>query len=180
MSKRTKIHSAWTNASNSLIQVRKGSTITDSGLVIRKLESIIKGNLKAFNFNHSAIKSVSISHQTFRPEQEGYDIVAETSASDYIRIIWSYTLALLELAGKEQEIKHGGFVVFDEPRQHEASKISFTSLIEKASKSGIYGGQVIFATSLEESELRASCASKKVNLVCFNDYILMLEKEDNG
>jgi len=30
---------------------------------------------------------------------------------------------------------HTGFVVFDEPRQHETSKISFTSLIQKASES---------------------------------------------
>ena len=90
----TKIHARWSNASNSLKQVRKSSTDTDRGLVIRKLESIIKSNLTAFNFNHSAINTVSISPQTLRPEQEGYDIVAETSASDYIRIIWSYTLAL--------------------------------------------------------------------------------------
>ena len=172
-----RIYSAWANASNSLKQLRKDSTVTGKELVIGKLESIIKGNLTAFNFNHSAINSVSISRQTLRPEQEGYDIVAETSASDYIRIIWSFTLALLEMAGKEKEIKHGGFVVFDEPRQHEASKVSFTNLIEKASESDSYGGQVVFATSLDEAELKTSCAGKKVNLVCFEDYILKLEKK---
>lgn len=178
----TRIHARWSNASNSLKQVRKNSTDTDRGLVIRKLESIIKGNLTAFNFNYSAINTVSISHQTLRPEQEGYDIVAETSASDYIRIIWSYTLALLELAAedKEQKIKHGGFVVFDEPRQHEASKLSFTNLIGKASESILYNGQVIFATSLDELELRTSCVGKNVNLICFNDYILTLEKLDDS
>uniref|UniRef100_UPI000B352B57 hypothetical protein n=1 Tax=Crenothrix polyspora TaxID=360316 RepID=UPI000B352B57 len=145
----SKIHSGWSNASNSLKQLRKNATTIDSGSVIRKLSSILKGNLSAFNFNHSDINAVSISPQTLRPEQEGYDIVAETSASDYIRVIWSYTLALLELAGKEPDIKHGGFIVFDEPRQHEASKLSFTNLIAKASESGLYGGQVIFATSLD-------------------------------
>lgn len=174
-----RIHSAWSLASDSLEQARKGSSVIDRESVIRKLVSIIKGNLAAFNFNPSSINTVSISHQTLRPEQEGYDIVAETSASDYIRIIWSYTLALLELAGNEQEIKHGGFVVFDEPRQHEANIVSFTSLIEKASESASYGGQVIFATSINESELRASCLDQKVNLVCFDDYILRLEKEDD-
>lgn len=177
--KAIKIHAGWNTAINSLKQIKKNSTDTDRGLIIRKLEGIIKGNLTAFHFKHSAINSVSISHQTLRPEQEGYDIVAETSASDYIRIIWSYTLALLELAAKEQEIKHGGFVVFDEPRQHEASKLSFTNLIGKAGESVLYGGQVIFATSLDETELRKACEGKKVNLVCFDDYVLKLERITN-
>lgn len=170
-----KIYTVWNKASNSLTKVKENSTTTDKGAVIRRLESFIKSNLIAFNFNHSSINLVSISKQTLRPEQDGYDIVAETSASDYIRIIWSYTLALLELAGKEEEIKHGGFVVFDEPRQHEASKISFTNFIEKSSESNIYDGQVIFATSLDESELKKACINKDVNLVCFDDYILALE-----
>jgi len=174
--KAIKIHAGWNNASNSLKQLKKNSTDLDSGLVIRKLESITKGNLTAFNFNPSSINSVSISPQTLRPEQEGYDIVAETSASDYIRIIWSYTLALLELAAKEEMIKHGDFVVFDEPRQHEASKLSFTNLIGKSAESVSYGGQVIFATSLDEAELRNSCQNEKVNLVCFDGYLLTLEE----
>ena len=113
-----------------------------------------------------------MSDQTLRPEQEGYDIVAETSASDYIRVIWAYTLGLLELAGTEKEINHGGFVVFDEPRQHEASKNSFISLIDTALKSKSYGGQVIFATSMEKSELENACKGKDLNIYFFDDYIL--------
>ncbi len=170
------VHSRWANASKALKQLRKGSKVTDDGLIIRKLESIIKGNLTAFSFDQSAISSISISHQTLRLEQEGYDIVADTSASDFIRTIWSYTLALLELAGKEERVKHGGFVVFDEPRQHEASKVSFASLIGKASESGSFGGQVIFATSLDKSELTVACEGKEVNLAFFDNYILTIEK----
>ncbi len=170
--KAEKIHSEWSIAAESLKSLRKRLGDNGKGLVINYLESIIRGNLSSFNFNPSAINSISISHQTLRPEQEGYDIVAETSASDYIRIIWAYTLALMELAGQQDAIKHGGFVVFDEPRQHEASKISFANLIEKASDSKNYGGQVIFATSLDEGELKKACENKEVNLVCFDDYIL--------
>lgn len=76
------------------------------------------------------------------------------------------------LAGKNENAKHGGFVVFDEPRQHEASKVSFASLINKAADSLLFGGQVIFATSLEEAELRTACDGKDVNLICFDNYIL--------
>ncbi len=176
----SKAHTQWTMNTEGLRLLRKQSNIDNKGLVINKLQAIIRDNLSAFQFNPSAITSISISPQTLRPEQEGYDIVAETSASDYIRIIWAYTLALMELAGKESDVKHGGFVVFDEPRQHEASKLSFANLISKASDSKSYGGQVIFATSLDENELSAACKDKNVNLICFNNYILSHVKEIEG
>ena len=172
-----KAYSQWLAATESLRLLRKQSNIDGKVLVINSFEVIIRANLASFQFSPSAISSISISHQTLRPEQEGYDIVAETSASDYIRIIWAYTLALMELAGKEEDIKHGGFVIFDEPRQHEASMISFANLIDKASESLDYNGQVIFATSLDEAELSESCKDKHVNLVCFEDYILTLKQE---
>ena len=175
-----KAHSQWSTAGESLRLLRKQSNIDGKSLVINGLQAIIRANLASFQFNPSAISSISISHQTLRPEQEGYDIVAETSASDYIRIIWAYTLALMEFAGKEEDIKHGGFVVFDEPRQHEASKISFANLIDTASESLAYNGQVIFATSLDEAELSESCKNKQVNLICFDDYILTLQSEQES
>ncbi len=175
-----RIFNSWKLASDSLKLARKNAYVADRGLVIRKLEGLIKANLTSFWFNPTSISSVSISPQTLRPEQEGYDIVAETSASDYIRIIWSYTLALLELGGIENEIKHGGFVVFDEPRQHEASKISFSSLIKKASETKSFNGQVIFATSLDKEELEKACENLDVNVNYYDDYILTLNAIKNA
>ncbi|MCG7870248.1 MAG: hypothetical protein JAY74_28255 [Candidatus Thiodiazotropha taylori] len=175
----SRIHASWSIATESLKQLRKTSRNADRALVIRELLSLIKGNLKAFNFSPASLGSITVSDQTFRPEQEGYDIVAETSASDYIRIIWSYTLALLQLAGKTEDVLHGGFVVFDEPRQHEASSVSFSNLIEKAAEAQDYNGQVIFATSLKQSELEEACKDRGVNLLCFDDYILTLEEEED-
>ena len=83
-----------------------------------------------FGFSESSVDEISISQSTLRPEHNGYDIIAETSASDYIRTIWAYTLALLELgANNELNVNHCGFVVFDEPRQHEARTQSLFDLI---------------------------------------------------
>ncbi|MDR7088593.1 hypothetical protein [Cellvibrio fibrivorans] len=182
-----RILSAWSNAKNSLALVESDVNQVYKNFIIAQLERLIRENLLAFKFKESAIDSVSISHQTLRPEQEGYDIVAETSASDYIRIIWSFTLGLLQLAGGDRQgddeslkkfigiqCKHSGFVVFDEPRQHEASKLSFTNLIKKASESISYGGQVIFATSLDNQELIEACNGVQVNLKSFDDYVLQL------
>jgi len=171
-----RIQNTWNTASDALKLARRNISTSDKYEVVNKLEGIIRNNLESFQFNHAAINTITVSHQTLRPEQEGYDIVAETSASDYIRVIWAYTLGLLELAGSEKEIKHGGFVVFDEPRQHEASKISFVSLIEKAAASKTYGGQVIFATSMEKSELEDACNARDLNIHFFDDYILKLSE----
>ncbi len=170
-----RIYSEWMLSFNSLAEAKKHSPDIERRGVIKKLESLLRANLAEFGFN-GAVEAITISEKSLRPEQEGYDIVAETSASDYIRIIWAYTLALLELAGKEKDARHAGFVVFDEPRQHEANIVSFTSLIGKATESDTYEGQVIFATSLKEEELTAACG-EEVNLICFDDYILTLQEE---
>lgn len=172
-----RIHSVWDLADSSLKQLRKQSVDVDRSKVVKELEAILKGNLTAFKFTPAAINTITISSQSLRPEQEGYDIVAESSASDYIRIIWSYTLALMQLAAKNPNVLHGGFVVFDEPRQHEASKLSFTNLISRASETSTFNGQVIFATSLDEDELITACGDKNVNLICFDDYILQPQEE---
>lgn len=169
-----RIHNEWLTARGRLASLRKKAPRSGRSAILRDMEVILRKNLDAFGFSYTDIHSVTISPKSLRPEQEGYDIVAETSASDYIRIIWSYTLALLEMAATKKEIRHGGFIMFDEPRQHEASKFSFIRLIGKASESKKTGGQVIFATSLEDQELRAACGGKDVNLVCFDDFILQL------
>jgi len=175
-----RIFNSWKTAVDSLKLARKDVYQDDRSLVIRKLEGFLKENLASFGFNPTSISTVSVSPHTLRPEQEGYDIVAETSASDYIRIIWSYTLALLEFAGMSNDVKHGGFVVFDEPRQHEANKISFASLIKKASECKKFKGQVIFATSLDRADLHQACEGLDVKLNYYDDYILTLKKTDES
>jgi hypothetical protein len=172
-----RIYSSWSGSTSALKKLRSSSSNSDKKIVIRELLSLVKGNLQAFNFTPASIGYISISEQTLRPEQDGYDIVAETSASDYIRIIWAYTLGLLQLAGQKEDVLHGGFVVFDEPRQHEANIASFTNFIDKASESKTFNGQVIFATSLDAKELAAACDGKDVNLICFDDYILTLKAD---
>lgn len=174
-----RIRGDWSSGVAALKSLRESSRIGSFSRAIEELQALLRSNLKAFGFNPSAINFIALSRQTLRPEQEGYDIVAESSASDYIRIIWSYSLALLELAGNNDSSKHGGFVVFDEPRQQEANKLSFINLIDKASKSSVYNGQVIFATSIDRKEIEVACTNINVNLISFDDddYILTLDEE---
>ena len=51
------------------------------------------------------------------PVIDKFDMKFDSSASDNIRAIWSYTLALLQTS-KKQIGNHPGVLIFDEPTQH--------------------------------------------------------------
>ena len=65
---------------------------------------------------------------------------AVSSASDFIRSIWAYYLALLKVGGK-----HPGFVIFDEPCQQSMDESSLIKLFECGSK--FMDRQIIFFCS---------------------------------
>jgi hypothetical protein len=105
--------------------------------------------------------------ENFRVEKEGFEIGFQASASDTIRLKWAYQLGLLEVA-RTRSTHHTGLVIFDEPRQQEASKTSFRSLLERASRSGEYNQQVFFATSEDQNELEADLAGLRCNFIVIN------------
>jgi len=172
------LHNQWLKYTTELKTLRKKSTDDVSFNILKALKTRLIENLTAFGYKTANQHFLQISEQTLRPELDGYDIVADSSASDYIRIIWSYTLALLELGISQSSVKHGGFVVFDEPRQHETDKSSFASLLDKSSSLLDSGGQVIVATSMSVDELN-SYELKKANIKIFKDGEYILKKEVN-
>ncbi|NNB47060.1 hypothetical protein [Pseudomonas chlororaphis] len=170
------IHKDWSISKGALEQAKKRATTSISAKIISSLEETLKSNLNKFGYNSSDINAIKVSNLTYRPELDGFDIVADSSASDYIRIIWSYTLALLNLSSIYDQVKHSGFVVFDEPRQHEANKKDFGSLIKEATHTGNFGGQVIIATSIDLDEILNVEDYKNINVVSFDYYILQSEQ----
>ena len=170
------LHDDWRECSEKLEHAKKSKSGLVSNATLQKLEDQLKENLIEFGYRSANIKYLQISPYTLRPELNGFDIVADSSASDYIRIIWSYTLALLQLASDEETAKHGGFVVFDEPRQHETDKESFKSLLKRATSIKDCGGQVIIATSISVSELDQYDLGNSANLTIFEDDEYILQK----
>ena len=122
---------------------------------IRKLEVHLRKLLEDYGFSSFSPDKLEISKETYLPTREGFDIGFDTSASDGIRLIWSYLLSLFKLSN-ETETNHPKLVVFDEPRQQEANKLSFTTLLKSASEICADGGQVILATSEETSVIKES------------------------
>ncbi|BFI54387.1 hypothetical protein [Yersinia pseudotuberculosis] len=170
------IYNDWSRYTNALVLAIKSAGKNISEEIINQLEQTLKNSLFSFGYDRSNLDYIKISRQTLRPELDGYDIVADSSASDYIRIIWSYTLALMELGAEFEKVKHSGFVVFDEPRQHEANKKSFNSLLGKSSSMAQLGGQVIVATSISTEDLVSFKLDSSVNINIFNDSEYILKK----
>jgi hypothetical protein len=109
--------------------------------------------LRQFGFASLKIEDISISPDTYRPEHEGFDLPANISASDFIRVIWAYLNGFLELA-RGYATNHPGLLVFDEPKQQSTKDLSFGELLRRVSSASQVGQQVIFATSENRTNLR--------------------------
>ncbi|WP_024608377.1 hypothetical protein [Pseudoalteromonas sp. TAB23] len=130
---------------------------------IKTLETYLRSLLTDYGFSSFKPEKLDISRETYLPTREGFDIGFDTSASDGIRIIWSYLLSLFKLSN-EFDTNHPKLVVFDEPRQQEANKFSFTTLLKSASDICNNGGQVILATSEESSVIIESLQGVNFNM----------------
>ena len=108
--------------------------------------------LKAYGFTSKTPDDLYLSDTSYRPMDRGAEVSVGVSASDGIRMIWAYLIALLEV-GRTPDAHHPGFVVFDEPGQQSTDRVSFDSLLARASTTAATGEQVIVATSEEPDRL---------------------------
>ncbi|PWK09093.1 hypothetical protein [Pantoea ananatis] len=131
------------------------------------LKNGVVERLKKYNFTSFDSELIGISEDNYLPNREGYDIGFDTSASDGIRIIWGYLISLFSL-GQAFNTNHPGIIIFDEPRQQEANKVSFAELLKDAAESTKINGQIIFATSEDESVLVNALDGYEYTIVSFN------------
>ena len=136
-----------------------------------ELESSLRSQLHAYGFESFPVASIEISPESYHPTREGYDLGFAASASDSVRLVWAYLLGLLEVA-RVSETHHPGFLVFDEPRQHEAALPSFEALLGRASLAGEASQQVIFATSQPLAAVREMLHEHEHQLISFEDRLL--------
>lgn len=126
---------------------------TEDKRKIDRWTSLFQEELRQYSFRSLAPESISLSHDTYRPEREGFDIPTAISASDLIRIIWASLHGMLELS-REVRTNHPGVLVLDEPRQQSANRVSFGELMRRASTAGAAGQQVVIFTSEDRESLR--------------------------
>lgn len=130
-----------------------GDTSDEDKKKISRWGELLREQLRQFDFRSLDIEEISVSSESYRPLHDGFDLPTNISASDFIRVIWSYLNGLREL-GLEFKTNHPGLLVFDEPRQQSAKDLSFEQLLKRAASAGASGHQVIFATSEKEGTVK--------------------------
>ncbi len=116
-------------------------------------ESNYKDLLYSFGYDSNLRYQISINNKEpfkyFPVYKRGKDdtnpqsVRINSSASDFVRNIWAYTLAL-----RDNGINHPGIIVFDEPGQHRTKLSSLIALFEKVSNEK--NKQTIIFTSIDK------------------------------
>lgn len=127
-----------------------------SVLDVKKLASLekhFKELVFKFGYRSKPLDNIRISKEKYLPIVEGdsikYDIRFDSSASDMIRSIWSYTCSLFKVS-KEYQCNHPHFLLFDEPAQQSMSNESFNQFLIELSK--YKDAQVLVFASFNNSD----------------------------
>jgi len=120
---------------------------------INVLKSHFVENLSKYGYKSIAnMDAIQISEESYLPIIEEFDMKFDSSASDNIRAIWAYTIALMQTS-IEKKGNHPGVVIFDEPNQHsiisEDMEKFFNSLIELGNNV-----QIIVGITIKDSDTR--------------------------
>ncbi|WP_309864496.1 hypothetical protein [Bacillus sp. SLBN-46] len=125
--------------------------------------------LESFSFSSINKSEITISYDKYTPIVSGFDIKFDSSASDNIRLIWSYVIAIYKTS-QQFGGNHPGLLVFDEPGQQQMAVKSQKQLFEILSKTKC---QSIVGTSLEPEEIKDMTKNLNLNVIDLGeDYII--------
>lgn len=78
----------------------------------------------------SSFEGIDISiNSSLLPTIDGFDMKFDSSASDGIRVIWAFTMALLQVS-IDKDGNHPGVIIFDEPAQQSIIPEDMKSFVE--------------------------------------------------
>lgn len=139
-------------------------TYTQSDLArISLFQKMFRANAGSFGYESAKISEIEISLDNLTPSLSQLelreiiqkvpqtDIKSDSSASDFVRLIWSYLLALYQTsAHPSTKGNHPGVLLLDEPGQHSMRSGSQHALLQLLS--GEPNLQSIIAASFDENE----------------------------
>jgi hypothetical protein len=149
----------------------KEDTSNDDRIKLMSWSTNFTQQLSQYEFRSVPPTEISISYDTYRPIHEGFNLPTDISASDLIRVIWSYLSGLLELS-RTNNTNHPGFLVFDEPKQQSTRDLSFSELLKRSSRAIDFNQQVIFATSQDRRSLKNMLSGVKHHYLEYDGRIL--------
>ncbi len=119
---------------------------------IQLLKTRFINNLRLFHYSSlSSFDGIDISEESLLPTVDGFDMKFDSSASDGIRVIWAFTMALLQVS-IEKDGNHPGVIIFDEPAQQSIVSEDMKSFVASARKLS-EKSQIIMAITLNSKEL---------------------------
>lgn len=131
---------------------------------INKFSELFSELLKSYGYSSAQIQEIQITKNNYQPFLDGFDLTLESSASDNIRIIWAYSVALLYMT-HWYKINHFGFLIFDEPQQQRMKEISSEQLYKSLVSIKIANMQSIIATSESKQLLADKTKDIKCNVL---------------
>jgi len=120
---------------------------------IALLKTRFISNLQRYNYSSlSNFEGIDISiESSLLPTIDGFDMKFDSSASDGIRVIWAFTMALLQVS-LEKDGNHPSVIVFDEPAQQSIVPEDMKSFIESVLEIK-QSYQILTAITLNSQEL---------------------------
>lgn len=136
----------------------KDNYTEDDKIRISLFEKQFRANAGSFGYASAPIKDIKIDQDTLVPslfqlELRAFrtDIKSDSSASDFVRLIWSYLLALYQTSAHPTTPgNHPGILLLDEPGQHSMRVESQHALLQHLAVESAL--QSIVAASFDESE----------------------------
>ena len=171
LEKLTELSKRWKKYLDEKEQLPKEKFTLEDKKKLSSFESNFKNDLRTYGYKSvSNIDDISISRDTYLPVINNFDMKFDSSASDNIRAIWAFTMALLQTSNTHLG-NHPGTLIFDEPDQH-----SIVILNMKAFFKGIIDTegwkQVIIGITIKDSDTRIAIESldaKSYNMIKINE-----------
>jgi len=155
---------------NSIADLSKYNFTYDDRIKIAEFSSEFKSLATKFNYRSAEVDEIEVKSGTLLPYLQDLelreqvdtpsqlkkkteststtDIKSDSSASDFVRLIWSYLIALYK-ASANTGGNHPGLILFDEPAQHSMSTKSVNKMLDTLSATK--GLQSIVAASFDEN-----------------------------
>ena len=122
----------------------------------RRFQECFRSYASFFGYKSAPTSDIEINKDTLFPylaglelRQVNTDIKSDSSASDFVRLIWAYLLSIFSVS-EELGGNHTGLILLDEPGQHSMGVTSVNALLKTISNQTKLQG--IVAASFDESD----------------------------
>ncbi|WP_278475462.1 hypothetical protein [Turicibacter sanguinis] len=152
----------------------------DDKYKVKVLKDNFIKNLKLFGYKSlSDISKVEISDDKLMPIINGFDIKFDSSASDNIRVIWAFTLSLMQTSISVGG-RHPKILIFDEPGQQSMIVADLCNFIKELCKLDD-DTQTIIGITLDDINIKSTIEqldSNISNLILIEDKSISLLKSN--